>query len=255
MGRERRSARLCIPCNKLPAVHRRSVSDDTIRDTSTAVSFVTLYREYERGAREGGIRYARRPRETIFNGENYQIAPLPGLSIFMNSDERLHGITISPPPGRCRRLNPSARPTPGRLLWIVSRESNDRDEADEMECGLHVQLPKSTRRPVSPRTFVLVEILAGVHSRRDSAKCCRSNGDNKPLSSMAVVFVAHGTHVVKAQILNIPLAAGSVCLIKDSNGLTSRISEPGINRIKKIACATSSINLQVTLLTLCSSTN
>lgn len=51
-----------------------------------------------REGREGGGQDTRRPRETVFNGENYQIAPLPGLSIFMNSDERLHGITISPPP-------------------------------------------------------------------------------------------------------------------------------------------------------------
>lgn len=82
--------------NKLPVVHRRY--DDTRppfgthRPPSLLSPPIENMREGRERAREGTIS---RPRETVFNGENYQIARLLGLSVFMNSDERLHGITIS----------------------------------------------------------------------------------------------------------------------------------------------------------------
>lgn len=203
-GQERRSAALVSPViNFRPSTEER-VDDNTIRDRSTAVSFVTLYREYERGrgAREDDMREASRDR--------FQRGELPNCSAtrafyfheFRRTSARNHNQPFCQPP------QPHPRPTP-RLLWIVSRESNDRDEADEMERGLHVQLLKSIRRSVSPSSLVVVvvEILAGVQSRRDNVQCCRSNRDNKPLCLAAPSPLSLATHVLEMRILN---ALGSV---------------------------------------------
>ncbi|CAL1673362.1 unnamed protein product [Lasius platythorax] len=69
----------------------------------------------------------RRPRETIFNaGRTTKLLDYPAFYFheFQRTSARNHN---QPSP-------PKLLPTPlGRLLWIVSRESNDRDEADEME--------------------------------------------------------------------------------------------------------------------------
>lgn len=163
--RKKESGSVSLVINFRPSTSRSA--GDTIRDTSTAVSFVTLYREYERGvegrrnARRGTIR-AEASRDRFQRGE------LPNCSTtrafyfheFRRTSARNHNQPCSRPPPPQPGL--SGLPL-GRLLWIVSRESNDRDEADEMERGL--QLPKSICRLVSPRSVVVVvDIWAGVHS-------------------------------------------------------------------------------------------
>jgi len=121
-SKEKKRKERLYPRNKLPAVHT-GVATTPSRTHRPPSPFV-LYREYERAGRD----------DMEVSRDHFQQGELPNclttqLSIFMNSDERLHGITIS----LCLLLPLLSR----RLLWIVSRESNDRDEADEMEQPLH----------------------------------------------------------------------------------------------------------------------
>ena len=119
-SKEKRGKNGCIHVINFRPSTQASTPSRTHRPPSPFV----LYREYERTGRD----------DTEVSRDHFQQGELPNclttqLSIFMNSDERLHGITIN----LCLLLPLLSR----RLLWIVSRESNDRDEADEMEQPLH----------------------------------------------------------------------------------------------------------------------